>query len=136
MCAQWLLEETILERLAQDIEGVAHELRPPIQSQEAVVRQGDLPRHGQLAAADHDRLGDGVVGSPERARGDDGGAPTRQAGDTVNTSSLEGLGDGRMMRRRASLDLPAEGVLNMRFLGDRQRLDAQRGWAGKGHCCR
>jgi hypothetical protein len=69
MCAYWLVEETVLERLAQDLEDLALALGPLIQPQEAMRRQGHLPRRGQLAAAAQARIGDGVVGGAERAGG-------------------------------------------------------------------
>jgi len=54
-----------------------------------MMRQRDLPRHGPLAAADHAHSGDGVVRSPERARGDEGGAPPGEAGDAIDTGGLQ-----------------------------------------------
>jgi hypothetical protein len=71
---------TRLEQLAQDLEDMVRALRQLIQPQDAVVREGHLPRHGPLAAADHAHSGDRLGGS-EGARDDDGGAPTDQAGD-------------------------------------------------------
>jgi hypothetical protein len=96
MCAQWLVEETIAERLAQDLEDVARARGPFIQPQEAVVRQGHLPRYQQLAIAHHAHIGNDVIGGPARARGDDGGAPTRQAGAARDAGSLP---RGRQARR-------------------------------------
>jgi hypothetical protein len=78
-----------LERLSPDLEDLAPGLRQFIQEQEAVVRQGHLPRQGPLAAADHANSGDGVVGGPQGARRDEGGAPTRQAGDAMNPRGLQ-----------------------------------------------
>jgi hypothetical protein len=52
MCAKWLLWETILDRLAQDLDDMALALGQLIPKQDAMMRQRDLPRHGQLAA-DH-----------------------------------------------------------------------------------
>jgi hypothetical protein len=99
------------ERLAQDIEDMALELRQLIQEQDAMVRQRDLPRHGPLAATDQAHIGDGVVGSPERAHGDDGGAPPGEAGDAMDAGGLQRVARriaGRMgARRRASIDVPA-----------------------------
>jgi hypothetical protein len=55
--------ETLLNRLTQDLEHVAAELRQFIQKENPVVRQRHLTRHGHLAAADQPRIGDGAVGS-------------------------------------------------------------------------
>jgi len=59
-----------------------------IQQQDAAMSQGDLPRQGPLAAADHADSRDGVVGGPEGARRHDGGAPPRQAGDARDAGGL------------------------------------------------
>jgi hypothetical protein len=103
--------DAILKRLAQDLEDMALELRQLIQEQDAMVRQRHLPRQGQVAAADQAHIGDGVVGSPERAHGDDGGAPPGEAGDAMDAGGLQRVARriaGRMgARRRASIDVPA-----------------------------
>ncbi len=52
--AKLYVYETLLERLSQDFEDMALELGPLIQEQDAVMRQGHLPRQGPLAVADHD----------------------------------------------------------------------------------
>ncbi len=83
--------ETLLERLAEDLEDMALELGQLIQEQDPVVRQRHLPRHGQLAAADQPHIRDGVVRGPERARGDEGGAPTGEAGDAMDAGGLQGF---------------------------------------------
>ena len=54
--ARWYSCETLLERLAQDLQDVAAELRPFIQKEHAVVRQRHLARHGQVAATDLPRI--------------------------------------------------------------------------------
>jgi hypothetical protein len=61
------------------------------------MRQGYLPRHRQLAAADQADIGDGVVGGAEGAGGDDGGTPAGEAGDAMDTGGLERF---RQARRR------------------------------------
>ena len=86
--------DTLLERLAQGLEDMALELGQPIQEQDAMMRQRDLPRHGQLAAADQAHIGDGVAGSAERAGGDDSGAPDGTAGDALDAQGIEGFGRG------------------------------------------
>jgi hypothetical protein len=115
---------------------MAAALGPFIQEEYAMVGQRDLARQRHVPPTDQPCIRDGLVGGAKRARRDPRRAVAGEAGDAVDTNSVEDLGDGRIVRRRASLDLPAEGVLNIRFLEDRQRLDAQRGRAGKGHWCR
>jgi hypothetical protein len=91
MCGQWFLSDTLLQRLAQDLEHMARARGQLIQEHEAMVRQRYLPRQGPLAAADRAHSGDGVVGGPERARGDEGGAPASEASDAeVTHASYEG----------------------------------------------
>src|SRR6266542_5340542 len=80
--------DTLLDRLSQHFEHVPLELGELIQEQEAMVRQGHLLQHGQLAAADQADIGDRVVGSPEREHSADGGAPAGQAGDVMDAGDL------------------------------------------------
>jgi hypothetical protein len=87
-CGRLYLEDTRLERLAQGLEDMALELGQLIQEEEAVVHQGHFPRQEQLTAADQVHSGDGVVRGPERARDDEGGAPTRQAGGARDAGGL------------------------------------------------
>jgi hypothetical protein len=61
-CGRLYSKNTLLGRLAQDLEDLARARGPLIQEQDAVVRQGHLPRRGELAAADQADIGDGVVG--------------------------------------------------------------------------
>ena len=86
--ARWCFCNPIFERLAQDFEDLAPARGPLIPKQEIMMRQRHLSRQGQLAAADQTHLGDGVVGSQERARGDDGRAPAGEAGDARDTGGL------------------------------------------------
>jgi hypothetical protein len=51
ICAQCLVEETLLERLSQDLEDMVLELEPLIHKQDTVVRQRHRPRQEPLAAA-------------------------------------------------------------------------------------
>jgi len=81
-----------LERLRQDLEHMALALGQLSQAQEAVVRQGYLPRYGPVTAAEQAHVRDGVVRSQERARGDDSGATTGQPGDARDAGGLEGVG--------------------------------------------
>ncbi len=61
---------------------------PLIQPQEAMARQGHLPRPRQLVAADHADSGDGVMRGAEGAGGDEGGAPAGQGDDAVDPGAL------------------------------------------------
>jgi len=90
MRARWFLCDTNLEGLSQDLEDMARARGPLIQAQRAMVRQGHRPRQGPLAAADQADSGDRVVGSPERAHSDDGGAPPGEAGDAMDAGRVDG----------------------------------------------
>ena len=70
MCGQWFLSDTILERLSQDLEDMAHAHGLLNQQQDALVRQGHLLQHRHLAAADHADVGDGVTRRTKEAGGD------------------------------------------------------------------
>jgi hypothetical protein len=85
-------EETIAERLAQDLEDMALELGQLIQEQDAVVRQRHLTGHGQLTTADHADIGNGMVRRAKGTRGDDGGVAAGPAGDTVGASGVQDFG--------------------------------------------
>jgi hypothetical protein len=61
---------------------------------------------GQLTAADHAHIGDRVVGRPKGARGDEGGAPTRQASDAMNPGGLQCLGQAH--RRQDGGEAPRQ----------------------------
>jgi hypothetical protein len=119
--------DTLLERLPQDFEDMALARGQLIQPQEAMVRQGHLPRHRGLAAANHAHLGDGVVGSQERVRGDDGGAPADQAGDAMDPGGLRRLRQAHRRqeggRRRAGIDVHApRGPRSRRFGAERLHI--------------
>ncbi len=86
--------DTLLERLAEDFQDVALALGEFIQEEDTMVRQGHLPWQGPLAAADHAHLRDRVLRGPERARGDEGGAPPGEASDAVNARGLERFRQG------------------------------------------
>ena len=53
--------DSILERLSEHFEDVTLEFGQLIEEDDAVVRPRHLPRHGDLAAAEHADAGDGVV---------------------------------------------------------------------------
>jgi hypothetical protein len=67
--------DPLLERLSPDFEDMACARGPRIQRPEAMMGQRHIPRHRQLAAADHADRGDGVMRGAEGARGRDSGAP-------------------------------------------------------------
>jgi hypothetical protein len=92
MGAQWLLEDTILERLPPHLQHVAFELGPLVEAQEAVVRQRHLTGHGHLTTADHADVGNGMVRRAKGTRGDDGGVAAGPAGDTVGASGVQDFG--------------------------------------------
>ena len=104
-----ICRDTLLEGLAPDLEAMARACGPLIHEQDAMVRQGHLPRQGPLAAADQAHIRDRVVRGAERACDDEGGATARQASDAMNPGGLPAasrLIAGRMAaRRRASIGM-------------------------------
>ncbi len=86
--------ETLLDRLAEDLQDVAVELWPFIQQEEAVVGQRHLAWHRDLATPDQPHIRDRVVGGTERAGRHDGGAVAGEAGDAVNAGGLGGFWEG------------------------------------------
>ena len=62
MLARSCSEDTLLERLAQDLQDMAAELGPFIQEEHAVVGQRHVARHRHVAPADQPRIRDGMVG--------------------------------------------------------------------------
>jgi len=60
--AKLYVYETLLERLAQDLEDLAAALGPCIQEAHAMVGQRHVARHRHVAPADQPRIRDGVVG--------------------------------------------------------------------------
>ena len=71
--AKLYVDETILERLAQDLQDMAAELGPCIQEEHAIVGQGHFARHRHVAPADQPDIRDGVMGGRETG----GSSPTR-----------------------------------------------------------
>jgi hypothetical protein len=68
--------ETLLGRLAQDLQDVAAARREFIQKEHAVVRQRHFAGHRHPPAADQPRIGDRVVGGATRPhKGQVRGAP-------------------------------------------------------------
>ena len=84
--------DTLLERLAQDLQNMAAELGPFIQKENAVVRQRHVARHRHVAPAGQPRIRDGMMGRATRAGRDQRCAVVGAAGDTVNAWGLNGFG--------------------------------------------
>jgi hypothetical protein len=55
--------DTLLQRLAQDLEDLAAELGEFIQAEHAMVGQRHFARHRHVAPADHPRIREGVMGA-------------------------------------------------------------------------
>src|SRR5262245_55904712 len=102
------LQNTLLQRLAQDLHDGAPEPRQFIETEHAVVRQRHFAWQVDLAAADSPGVRDRMVRGAKRARGDDGGTvPMRPATRWMRVVSRASarLIAGRMgVSRRASLD--------------------------------
>jgi hypothetical protein len=102
--------ETLLKRLAQDLQDMAAALGPFIQKEHAMVGQRHFSRHRHVASADQPRIRDGMVGRATWAGRDPHRAGAGEARDAVDTRGLKGLGQviaGRMVvSRRASIDVP------------------------------
>jgi hypothetical protein len=92
-CGRLSVENTLLERLAQDLENMAAELGQFIQEEHAVVGQRHLAGHRHLTPADQPHVRDGAAGGAERAWGDQRRTVARAAGDAVEARGLEGFGD-------------------------------------------
>jgi hypothetical protein len=92
--AKLYVYDTLLERLAQDLEDLAAALGPFIQEAHAVMSQRRVARHRHMAPADQPRIREGVVGRATRAGGDQCGAVAGEARDAVDTRGLNGFGEG------------------------------------------
>jgi hypothetical protein len=107
--------DTLLERLAQDLQDVAAELRQFIEKENAMMRQRHLPRHGDLAPTDQPHIRDSVVGARNsRVKTHAVRAPVRPATrwtQVVSGASARVISGRRVVSRRASLDVPAPGGL-------------------------
>jgi hypothetical protein len=55
--------DTLLQRLAQDLDNMAPDLRPFIQEENVVVRPRDLARHGEVPAAGQPHVRDRMMGA-------------------------------------------------------------------------
>jgi hypothetical protein len=86
--------QTLLERLAQDLQDMAAALGPCIQEAHAVVGQRHLAGHRHVTTADQPRIRNGLVGRATRAGSDQRRAVAGEAGDAVNPRGLNGFGEG------------------------------------------
>jgi hypothetical protein len=93
MCGRVYACDTLLERLAPDLQDMAAALGPCIQEAHAMVGQRHVARHRDVAAADQPRIRDGVVGRATRAGRDPRRAGAGEAGNAVDTRGLNGLGE-------------------------------------------
>jgi hypothetical protein len=93
-CERLSVENTLLERLAQDLRDMAAARRPCLQEEHAVVREGHLAGHLHVAAADQPPIGDGVMRGVTRAGRDPRRAVPSAAGDVVEARGLEGFARG------------------------------------------
>jgi hypothetical protein len=93
-CGRWSVYNTLLQRLAQDLEHMTAKLGPFTQEEDAVMGQRHFRRHGQLTAADQPRIREGVVGRAKRAGRDPRRAGAGEAGDAVDACGLKGLSEG------------------------------------------
>jgi hypothetical protein len=118
--AKLYVYETLLERLAQDLQDMAAELGQFIQEEHAIVGQRHFARHRHVAPADQPRIREGVVG---RAKGrvvtHAVWSPVRPATRWIRVVSIASARviAGRMVvSRRASIDVPAPGGPSKRRL--------------------
>jgi hypothetical protein len=91
MPAKLYVYDTLLERLAQDLQDLAAALGAFIPEQHAVVGQRHLARHGHVGPTDQSGIRDGMVGRATRAGRDQRRAGAGEASDVVEARSLDGL---------------------------------------------
>ncbi len=111
--ARLYLYDTLLQRLAQDLQDMAAELGELIQEEHAIVGQRHFARHGDLAPTDQPRIRDGMEGarqgpvvtkavrSPVR--------PATRCMRVVSMASARVIAGRMVVSRRASIDFPAPG---------------------------
>ena len=114
-------DSPLLQRLAQGLENALGELRQLVQEEDAVVREADLARPRDAAAADQARVGDGVMRRAERPLGDEpavgGQEPARRCRSWRPRAPRRGsAAAGCPARRRASMVLPEPGGPSMSTL--------------------
>ena len=106
--------DTLLDRLAQDLEHMTVKLGEFTQEAHSVVGQRDFARHRHVAAVDQPFIRDGVVGSATRRVVTNAvRSPVRPAMlwiRVVSIASARGIAGRMVVSRRASIDLPAPGA--------------------------
>jgi hypothetical protein len=111
--ARLYVEDTILERLPQDLQDMAAEHRQFIQKQHAMMRQRHFPGRRYVAAADQPHIRDGVMGArPERVVTKAVRALVRPATrwmQVVSRASGSVMASRMVVSRRARLDVLAPG---------------------------
>ena len=84
-------DPSVLQGLAQDLQGVLPELRQLVQEQHAPVGQRHLPGPGHRTAAGQPRRRDGMMGTAEGADVDQGMVRRQKAHDRVDLCDLQRL---------------------------------------------
>jgi hypothetical protein len=92
-CQRLYAYDTLLERLAQDLQDVATELRQFIQKEHLMVRQRHLAGQRHLSPTDPAHIGDRVVRGANRAGGDQRRAVAGEAGDAMDAGGVDGFGE-------------------------------------------
>lgn len=82
---------TVLQRLAQQLEDVAAELRELVEKQDATMGEADLSRSRDQASADKPRSGDGVVWSAKGTFAQSRDSGPQAPGDAVHDRRFERL---------------------------------------------
>jgi hypothetical protein len=82
--ARLYVYDTVLERLAQDLEHMTATLGPFIQEEDAVVGQRHVAGHRHGAPADQPDIRDGVMGGATQAGGDPRHTGAGEPRDAVN----------------------------------------------------
>jgi hypothetical protein len=90
-CGRLSVENTLLERLAQDLEHMTAKLGQFIQEEDAVVGRRHVTRHRHVAPTDQPQIRNGVMGGATRARRDQRRAVAGAADDAVDTCGLKGF---------------------------------------------
>jgi len=121
--------DTLLERLAQDLQDMAAALGQFIQAAHAVVGQRYLARRRHVAPADQPHIGDGVMGGATRPGRDQRlrspVMPATRGIRVVSMASARGIAGRIVVSRRASMDVPAPGELSRRMLWAERRRPFQ-----------
>jgi hypothetical protein len=106
--------DILLQRLAQDLQHMAPELRQFIQKEHAVVRRRRFAWHRHVVAADQPRIRDGMVGRATRAGRDQRRTvpvrPATRGKRVVAMASARDIAGRTVVSRLASIDLPAQGA--------------------------